>query len=80
MGLCFSAEKPFIFGATHFTPYALERTKHDDELVPDAQTHVYLDDGMDIAGQKGEYCTALEPERVWDDEHIDFTVRIALAD
>lgn len=79
-GLRFSAEKPFIFGATHYTPYALESTKHDDELVPDAETHVYLDAGMDIAGQKGEYCTALEPERVWDDEHIDFTVRVELAD
>ena len=75
-GLRFSAEKPFIFGATHYTPYALEETKHDDELVPDADTHVYLDAGMDIAGQKSAYCTALEPERVWDDTHIDFAVRI----
>ncbi|MGN0634591.1 MAG: glycoside hydrolase family 2 TIM barrel-domain containing protein [Acutalibacteraceae bacterium] len=75
-GLRFCAEKPFIFGATHCTPYLLESTAHDDELVPDADTHVYLDAGMDIAGQQSAYCTALEPERVWDDTHIDFAVRI----
>ena len=74
-GLRFIGERPFIFGATHCPPHLLEDTLHDDELVPEANTHVYLDCGMDIGGSRG-YFEKVEPERKWDDSHIDFSVRI----
>ncbi len=74
-GLRFIGAKPFIFNATHCPPHLLEDTLHDDELVPMPQTFVYLDCGMDINGGRG-YFEQAEPERKWDDAHIDFTVRI----
>lgn len=74
-GLRFIGVKPFIFGATHFPPHLLEQTLHDDELQPCAETYVYLDAGVDIGGSRG-YFEKVEPERKWDDSHIDFTVRV----
>ena len=74
-GLRFSAETPFLFGATHCPPHLLEQTLHDDELIPCGETYVYLDCGADIGGSRG-YFEKVEPERKWDDSHIDFTVRI----
>ena len=74
-GLRFTGEKPFIFNATHCTPHLLEDTLHDDELIPEKETFVYLDCGMDIHGSRG-YLEQKEPERKWDDTHIDFAVRI----
>lgn len=74
-GLQFIAEKPYIFGATHCPPHLLEQTLHDDELVPCAETYVYLDCGVDIGGSRG-YFEQVEPERKWDDSRIDFTVRV----
>ena len=76
IGLQFEAESPFIFNATHCPPHLLEDTLHDDELKPLAETFVYLDCNMDINGGRG-YFEKAEPERKWDDSHIDFAVRIA---
>ena len=75
-GLAFSGETPFIFNATHCPPHLLEDTLHDDELCPLDETFVYLDCGMDVNGNKGDYWEALDPDRKWDDGHIDFTVRV----
>ena len=36
---------------------------------------LYLDCGMDINGSRGTL-EEKEPERKWDDAHIDFTVRV----
>ena len=74
-GLRFTGEKPFIFNATHCPPHLLEETPHDDELEPRKETFVYLDCGMDINGSRG-VLEEKEPERKWDDAHIDFTVRV----
>lgn len=74
-GLRFTGAKPFIFNATHCPPHLLEDTPHDDELKPKQETFVYLDCGTDINGSRG-VLEEKEPERKWDDAHIDFTVRI----
>ncbi len=74
-GLRFAGERPFLFNATHCPPNLLENTMHDDELTPEEDVFVYLDCGMDIAGSGGLFET-LEPERRWDDETIDFAVRV----
>ena len=74
-GLRFEGEKPMLFGASHFTPYMLEQAKHDDELVPSADTYVYLDCHMDINGGRG-VLEKTEPDRVWDDSRIDFTITV----
>ena len=76
LGLAFSGETPFIFNATHCPPHLLEDTLHDDELCPCDETFVYLDCGMDVNGNKGDYWETLDPDRKWDDSHIDFTVRV----
>ena len=63
----------FFFNASHFTPMMLERTNHNDELVPSENTYVYLDYKFDVRGGRGYY-EEVEPERKWDFEPIDFSV------
>ena len=76
-GLQFTGEKPFIFNATHCPPHLLEDTMHDDELTPCDETFVYCDCGMDVGGNQGEHWEKIDPDRKWDDAHIDFTLRVA---
>ncbi len=66
-------KESFIFNASHYTPHMLESTAHNDELVPDKRTYVYLDYQFDVRGGRGYYET-VEPERKWDFEPIEFTV------
>ena len=68
-----SVTESFIFNATHYTPYMLEETKHNDELIPSENTYVYLDYKLDIRGSR-EYFENIEPERKWDFEPINFGV------
>ena len=66
-------KESFIFNASHYTPHMLESTAHNDELVPDKRTYVYLDYQFDVRGGRGYYET-VELERKWDFEPIEFTV------
>ena len=66
-------KESFLFNASHYTPHMLESTAHNDELVPDKRTYVYLDYQFDVRGGRGYYET-VEPERKWDFEPIEFTV------
>ncbi len=67
------AEDTFQFNATHFTPYMLEETAHNDELVPLEDTMVYADYRFDIRGGHGYYDT-VEPERKWSFEPFNYAV------
>ena len=67
------SKETFIFNASHFTPHMLEKTAHNDELVPLKETAVYVDYNLDIRGDRGIY-EELEPERKWDFEPIDFKI------
>lgn len=66
-------KESFLFNASHYTPHMLESTAHNDELVPDKRTYVYLDYQFDVRGGRGYYET-VELERKWDFEPIEFTV------
>lgn len=68
-------ENTFIFNASHYTPHMLESKLHNDELVPDKNTYVYLDYRFDIRGGRGYY-ENVEPERKWDFEPIKFGVAL----
>lgn len=68
-----SKENTFIFNASHYTPHMLEEKSHNDELIPDERTFVYLDYRFDIRGGRGYY-EKVEPERCWDFEKIQFGV------
>lgn len=68
----------FCFNASHFTPKMLEETKHDDELVPSANTYVYIDYKIDSRSGRGIYET-LEPERIWGFEPFEFAVEFKLS-
>lgn len=67
-----ASENTFFFNATHYTPYMLEETKHNDELVPLDDTMVYVDYRFDIRGGHGYYDT-VEPERKWGFEPFEFS-------
>ena len=75
VGMIFApaAEDTFLFNATHFTPYMLEETAHNDELVPMEDTMVYTDYRFDIRGGHGYYDT-VEPERKWSFDPFKFAV------
>ncbi len=66
-------EDAFFYNATHYTPYMLEATAHNDELVPSEDTIVYADYRFDIRGGHGYYDT-VEPERKWGFEPFKFAV------
>lgn len=66
------SEDAFFFNASHYTPYMLEATKHNDELVPLEDTMVYVDYRFDIRGGHGYYDT-VEPERKWGFEPFEFS-------
>ncbi|MBQ4606290.1 MAG: DUF4981 domain-containing protein, partial [Clostridia bacterium] len=42
-GFLFTAETPFSFNASHYTPEQLTRTRHHYELVPNKETTVIID-------------------------------------
>ena len=42
-GLFFSSDVPFSFSVSHFTPYLIDSTAHDYELVPEKDTTVIID-------------------------------------
>ena len=67
------SEKAFLFNASHFTPHQLEECKHNDELIENDKTFVYLDYKMDIRGGRGVY-EDLEPERKWNFGKIFFEI------
>ncbi|MBQ2841893.1 MAG: DUF4981 domain-containing protein [Clostridia bacterium] len=67
------SEKAFQFNASHFTPVMLEKTMHNDELVPLEDTIVYTDYKFDVRSGHGIY-DELEPERKWGFEPFEFTV------
>lgn len=67
-----ATEKSFFFNASHFTPYMLEETKHNDELVPLEDTVVYTDFRIDVQGGHGRY-DEVEPERKWSFEPFEFS-------
>ncbi len=71
-------EKGFLFNASHFTSDILEKTKHDDELVPLKETVVNIDLQHTICGSNSQYFLDYEPERIWNDNHIkfDFTISV----
>ena len=76
-GLIFVADKDFSFNASHFTTEILEKTLHDDELIPLSQTVVNVDLKHDILGAKNDYMYEFEPKRKWDDENLYFSFRVA---
>ncbi|MCR5522789.1 MAG: DUF4981 domain-containing protein [Clostridia bacterium] len=61
----------FIFNASAYTPVVLENTAHDDELVSDGLTHVFIDYKQDIRGGR-DYFEDIEPERRFDFGNINF--------
>ncbi len=67
-----ASENSFFFNATHFTPYMLEETKHNDELKPLDDTMVYVDYRFDVRGGHGYYDN-VEPERKWGFEPFEFS-------
>ena len=67
-----ASENIFFFNATHFTPYMLEETKHNDELKPLDDTMVYVDYRFDVRGGHGYYDN-VEPERKWGFEPFEFS-------
>lgn len=68
-----AAENSFFFNASRFTPEMLEKTAHNDELVPLEDTVVYTDYRFDIRGGHGYY-DKVEPERKWGFEPFEFAV------
>ena len=77
IGLIFVADDNFSFNASHFTTDILEKTLHDDELIPLSQTVVNVDLKHDILGGKFDYLYEFEPERKWDDNKLVFSFRVA---
>lgn len=76
-GLIFVADDNFSFNASHFTTDILEKTLHDDELIPLSQTVVNIDLKHDILGAKADYNFDFEPERKWDDNKLVFSFRVS---
>lgn len=64
----------FYFNATHFKPEMLEAAKHHDELEPLEEVVVNADAHIIPAGGTDAYYAAEEPQRAFDDEHIDFSI------
>lgn len=69
--------KNFIFNANNYKPGYLESIGHNDELVPDDKTYVYLDYQLDIRGGRGLY-EELEPERIFDSDKLFFGISFKL--
>lgn len=70
----------FYFNATHFKPEMLEAAKHDDELQPLDEIVVNADIHIIPAGGLNDYYAAEEPQRVFDDSHIEFDVYLRCID
>ena len=70
----------FYFNATHFKPEMLEAAKHDDELVPLDEIVVNADVHIMPAAGVNDYLAAEEPQRVFDDSHIDFEIMLRCVD
>ncbi len=67
----------FIFNANNFKPGYLEKVGHNDELVPDDKTYVYLDYQIDVRGGRGLY-EEIEPERKFELGKILFGISIKI--
>jgi len=75
-GLLFTAQTPFSFSASHFTPEQLTNIKHNHELVPDKETTVIIDYKQSGIGSNS--CgPVLEEKYRFDEETFTFTMRIS---
>ena len=75
-GFLFTAEAPFSFHASHYTPEQLTNVKHDYELVPDKETTVILDYKQSGIGSNS--CgPALAEKYRFNEEEFSFTLRIS---
>ena len=74
-GLLFTAETPFSFSASHYSPEQLTRTAHHFELKPEKETTVIIDYRQSGIGSNS--CgPALDPMyRIYDDD-FSFTLRL----
>ena len=70
----------FYFNATHFKPEMLEAAKHDDELVPLEEVVVNADVHIVPGGGTNPYYVAEEPQRAFDDSHIEFEISLRCID
>ena len=76
-GLMVSAceERGILFNASHYSTAMLDRVMHSDELTPSENTFVTADAYIEPFGGHGIF-DELEPERVWDENHISFAFRL----
>ncbi|MBQ3151662.1 MAG: hypothetical protein IJB86_10510 [Clostridia bacterium] len=74
IGLEFTPESgpSFSFNATHYPPLLLEKTLHNDELVPEKDTYIYLDCGATCGSC--DNMKTLKPGAEWDDSKINFVI------
>ena len=74
-GLLFTAETPFSFSASHYSPEQLTHTAHHFELQPEKETTVIIDYRQSGIGSNS--CgPALDPMyRIYDDD-FTFTLRL----
>lgn len=70
----------FYFNATHFKPEMLEAAKHHDELEPLDEVVINADQHIVPAGGTGDYYVAEEPQRAYDDSHIEFDIFLRCVD
>lgn len=70
----------FYFNATHFKPEMLEAAKHHDELEPLDEVVVNADQHIVPASGTGDYYVAEEPQRAYDDSHIEFDIFLRCVD
>ena len=70
----------FYFNASHFKPETLEAARHDDELVPLEEVVVNADVHIVPPSGLNDYLAVEEPQRVFDDSHIDFEIMLRCVD
>ena len=77
-GFLFTAETPFSFNASHFTPEQLTDAKHNYELVPDKETTVIIDYKQTGIGSNSCGPALLEKYRLSEKHFENFRFRISL--
>ncbi len=74
-GFLFTADTPFSFNASHFTPEQLTATAHHNQLVPNAETTVIIDYRQSGIGSNSCGPALLTKYRFMEDD-FTFTMRV----